>query len=194
LSDGLKIKFSLSTRRQANRRIEGANAGRANSRGPGDVGSMKTAPEIYWEKPEAPRSPFSIRRILAPISWSEPSWDGVEYAIGVARKFDAELILLLVQEVQHAADYSVNFQDYGAVDEQPRNAETGLTERCEAIRKRHALTQALFRVGIPCEEILQASKELKADLVVGSGRNLGWYRHFLLPTTEAPCTIMVVPS
>jgi nucleotide-binding universal stress UspA family protein len=156
---------------------------------------MKTATECYWEKPEAPRSSFSIKRILAPISSTEPSWDSVEYAVGVARKFDAELILLLVQEVQHAADYSVNFQDYGAVDEENQNAEAGLTERCAAIRKRHALTQALFRIGIPCEEIFQACKELKADLVIGSSRNLGWYRHFLLPTTEkAPCTIMVVPS
>ena len=156
---------------------------------------MKTATEVYWEKPEAPRSSFSIKRILSPISSTEPLWDGVEYAIGVARKFDAELILLLVQEVQHAADYSVNFQDYGAADEQPRNAEAGLTERCTAIQKRHALTQALFRVGIPCEEIFQASKELKVDLVIGSSRNLAWYKHFIVPTIEkAPCTIMIVPT
>ena len=156
---------------------------------------MKTATEFYWEKPEAPRSAVSIKRILVPISSRELSWDNVEFAVGVARKFDAELILLLVQELQHAADYSVNFQDYGAFDEDARNAETDLTERCEAIQKRHALTQARFRTGIPCEEIFQASKELKVDLVIGSSRNLEWYRHFILPTNEkAPCTIMIVPT
>ena len=137
---------------------------------------MKTATEFYWEKPEVPRSAVSIKRILVPISSRELSWNNVEFAVGVARKFDAELILLLVQELQHAADYSVNFQDYGAFDEDARNAETDLTERCEAIQKRHALTQARFRTGIPCEEIFQASKELKVDLVIGSSRNLEWYK------------------
>ena len=102
---------------------------------------------------------------------------------------------MLVQELQHVADYSVNFQDYGAFDEDARNAEAGLTERCAAIQKRHALTQALFRTGIPCEEIFQASKQLKVDLVIGSSRNLEWYKHFILPTNEkAPCTIMIVPE
>jgi nucleotide-binding universal stress UspA family protein len=156
---------------------------------------MKTATEFYWEKPEAPRSSVSIKRILVPLSFRELSWDNVEFAVGVARKFDAELILLLIQEVKHVADYSVNFQDYGAFDENTRNAEPGLTERCAAIQKRHPLTQALFRTGIPCEEIFQASKQLKVDLVIGSSRNLEWYKRFILPSTEkAPCAIMIVPT
>ena len=156
---------------------------------------MKTATEFYWEKPEAPPSSISIGRILVPINLKKPCWDGVEYAVGVARKFDAELILLLVQELKHVADYSVNFQDYGAFDQDTRNAEAGLTERCAAIQKRHALTQALFRTGVPCEEIFQACRQLKVDLVIGSSSNLELYKNFILPTNEkAPCAIMIVPT
>jgi nucleotide-binding universal stress UspA family protein len=156
---------------------------------------MKTATEFYWEKPEAPKLSVSIERILVPINVKEPSWDGVEYAVEVARKFDAELILLLVQELKHVADYSVNFQDYGTFDQDTRNAEAGLTERYAAIQKRLALTQALFRTGIPCEEIFQACKQLKVDLVIGSSHNLEWYKHFILPPSQkAPCTIMIVPT
>lgn len=46
---------------------------------------MKTATEFYWEKPEAPRSPVSIKRILVPISSREPSSANVEFAVRLAR-------------------------------------------------------------------------------------------------------------
>jgi nucleotide-binding universal stress UspA family protein len=147
------------------------------------------------EAPTAPKLSVPIKRILAPISLREAIWGGVDYAVGIARAFDAELVLLLVHEIEHEADYSVNFQDYAAFDEKTRSAEAHLTERCTEIQRRHARTQALFRSGVPSEEILQVAKKLKADLAIGSSHHLRWYNHFILPTTEkSPCPIMIVPT
>lgn len=156
---------------------------------------MRTATAGKPETLATPKLSVPITRILVPISLREAIWGGVEYAVGIARAFDAELVLLLVHETEHEADYSVNFQDYAAFDEKTRSAEAHLTERCTEIQKRHVRTEALFRSGVPSEEILQVAKKLKADLVIGSSHHLQWYNHFILPTAgKPPCPIMIVPT
>jgi nucleotide-binding universal stress UspA family protein len=92
---------------------------------------------------------LSIRRILAPTDLTSATSKVVDYAVALARRFGAELILLHVYEAKGNADYSLNVVDDTIVDESRERAEDALRELCGEVSEkqsreaRKALEEAL---------------------------------------------------
>jgi nucleotide-binding universal stress UspA family protein len=140
----------------------------------------------------APVPAFQLKKILVPVDFSECSTKALQYAIPLAKQFDAELTLLHV------------VQPYPAVPEMyPVSAESGrdadkeleVLQRttCDAVA-----SQTCLRVGTPHLEIVRAAKELGADLIVISTHGHTGLAHVFLGSTaervvrHAGCPVLVV--
>ena len=143
-------------------------------------------------------SPFSIKRILVPVDFSECSRKALRYAIPFAQQFGASLTLLHVAQINYAVG------EFGMID-------SPLTE----VQVREATDLAMdkllqgeiggavpatrqTRIGRPASEIAAAAKELDADLIIISTHGHTGLKHvFLGNVTEnvarlAPCPVLVV--
>lgn len=143
-------------------------------------------------------SPLRIRRILVPIDFSECSRKALDYALGFARQFQAELFLL------HVVTPPFAYGEYGVVDlasvesemheaaigqlNQLSRDQVGETTRCT---NRIASGQIMT-------EIVGLAREENIDLLILSTHGRTGLRHVLLGSVteqvvrHAPCPVLVV--
>jgi nucleotide-binding universal stress UspA family protein len=135
---------------------------------------------------------FKLKKILVPVDFSDCSRKALQYAIPFARQFDAELVLLHVEELLPAV------ADMGPIPiELPPNGRVEL----EAVQRSlggAVSSSTSLRAGSPHVEIAAAARELGIDLIILSthGRR-GLSRVVLGSTAEkvvrhAPCPVLVV--
>lgn len=142
--------------------------------------------------------PFRVRRILVPTDFSSCASKAIAYAIPFARQFAARLTLLHVVPTDYA------FNEFGAVDyitlneEARRSDEARLAELIKKEVPGDVATEASVRIGRPVSEIVDAARELEADLLIMSTHGHTGLKHvFLGSVTElvvrhAPCPVLVV--
>lgn len=110
-----------------------------------------------------------VRPFLFPTDFSAASVKALPYAVSFANQFGARLVLL---HVQPAAPIPPGFHwsrtgDLQQMREEARRAtQRRLEELIEQVRTTAVRPELMVRFGIVSEQILQASHELKADLVV----------------------------
>jgi len=146
-------------------------------------------------------SPVKISKILVPIDFSTHSVEALEFALELARPFDAEIHLLHVfpealitpppygpalptdyrVEIEKAAkEHFVEWQD----------------EHCPEDVK----LVAHMRRGDPARQVVGLAEELAADLVVMGTRGLTGVQHLLLGSVaehvvrHSPCTVVTTKS
>jgi nucleotide-binding universal stress UspA family protein len=134
-----------------------------------------------------------------PVDFSSFSGRALRHALALARKFEAEVVLLHVIEM-FPIDYLVGTEsvpETGA--DGRRRAKDDLGRLAERILGGEDVAhRCLVRLGKPFRQITDAAGELKADLIVLSthGRT-GLERAYLGSTAErvvrhAPCPVLVV--
>lgn len=142
-----------------------------------------------------------IRHILVPIDFSPISRKAVRLARPLAKRLGAPVTLLhVVAPVVYDADYG-----YGVVRRRilDTEAESAAQRRIRSIIRRTATKpvckwQSLVRCGSPVEEIVDAVRKLKPDLIVmgESSSKHGELSHTLTTAREAArrvtCPILVV--
>ena len=105
------------------------------------------------------------KRILVGVDGSETSMNAAAYAFGMARRQDAELIVLYV-----ASTTSMSAQlaaTAGAVIQTHDELATDLRERVvEVARQRGVETEFVRREGNPYRELVAVANELRVDAVV----------------------------
>lgn len=148
--------------------------------------------------PGANPSPFSIKRILVPVDFSECSRKALRYAIPFAQQFGASLTLLFVTQINYAVG------EFGLIDSplmegQVREAAEKAMDKLLAEEIGDAVPATKqTRIGRPASEIAAAAKELEADLIIISTHGHTGLKHvFLGSVTEnvarlAPCPVLVV--
>lgn len=113
----------------------------------------------------------TIKRILVPVDFSEPSLRALDYAIEFARPFKAEIVVLHVVEAVYplAADmYAPGFA-LGLVSQELQRAGREQLARLSAqLRKRRVTVRSLQSVGPAYEMIVGVAKKLKTDVIVMS--------------------------
>jgi universal stress protein A len=139
---------------------------------------------------------LSLKTILVPIDFSKNALQALHFAVPLARQFGAKLALLHVVPIPpYGADMA-----FPAIDLEPP------TEHMEAeLRKlvRRTLPAELdqvtmVRTGPPHHEIVEAAKELSADLIVLTTHGYTGLKHALLGSTaervvqHAGCPVLVV--
>lgn len=143
----------------------------------------------------------TIHRILVPTDFGECSTPALRFAVDLAEKFGAELVLLhVVQDLALAMPDAVMptpipGPDLGQLIDAGKGGLANLIER-ENLARFSPRTEV--RVGSPVAEIVAAAGDLKADLLcVGTHGRTG-LAHLLLGSQaeriirEAPCPVLTV--
>ena len=136
-----------------------------------------------------------IQRVLAPTDFSDRATVAVRYAVELAAKFDAELILLnIIPDTALVLPDAVmpTPMPIGDLGQLTDAAKSGLATVVKTLGLDGKVRQEV-RVGSPAAEIIAAARDLRADLVcVGTHGRTG-LAHLLLGSTaekvvrESPC-------
>ncbi len=135
---------------------------------------------------------FNLKKILVPVDFCEPSRKAVQYAVGFARQFQAEISLLHVVRLYPIVPEMAPV-DIETIQDAKQDLEA-LKAQVEPLVKCHML----IRTGEPHVEIVVAANELEIDLIVlGTKGRSGLARMVLGATAEkvvrrAACPVLVV--
>lgn len=163
------------------------------------VESGGIAVELAPDETQIPAAafPFKIKRILAPIDFSDCSRKAVRYAEAMAKELGAELVLLHVLDAYMPVTELALIEMAALLEESRAAQKKGLAEWKAAIDEQVA-SRTIARSGHPYHEIIAVAEELDADLIVISthGRT-GFARAIMGSTTErvvrlANCPVLVV--
>ncbi|MGD0396119.1 MAG: universal stress protein [Nitrososphaerales archaeon] len=121
-----------------------------------------------------------FQRILVAIDGSPNSYHGLQYAIEVAKKFDAEVTLIHVVEVPkypYSPIYGTDVPTtaFTAIEESAREL---FQKRSKELIEKGVRTKTLLKRGSPAVEILRASKGF--DLIVIGAKGLSRFKRLLL--------------
>ncbi len=144
--------------------------------------------------------PLPVKQILVPVDFSDCSLFALRYASNLAREVDASLILV------HVASSLLTPPEMEFVQVDLKKFQTEVEKHASAkligLAQKEVLatvpSSPLVRHGTPWQEITNAAKERKADLIVIGTHGYSGLKHMLLgSTTEkvvraAGCPVLVV--
>jgi len=140
-----------------------------------------------------------IKSILVPLDFSTPSKEALGYAVAVARQFKAKLTLLHVVEPVATPDFAASFPLVLETDKLMAVRRNDLDHAMKAARvPRGIVEKVLVRFGRSFNEIADAAKSRKVDLIIMSTHGYTGLKHALLGSTtervvrHAPCPVLVV--
>lgn len=150
-------------------------------------------------KKNAKAKSFSLKKILVPVDFSNPSKKALQYALPLASQFGAEITLLYVLEpIPYPNDFLASYPLVADNSDLLKAARKELTELSEKLKAGSQPAQTLLRHGNPAHEICAAAKDLGIDLIVISTHGYTGLKHVLLGSTaekvvrHAPCPVMTV--
>jgi universal stress protein A len=121
----------------------------------------------------------TISRILVATDFSADAARALDYAVELAHRFGAEVIVLHVHEVVDLVPGAA------AADQLRAAAQEELERSAAALRGRDVRVRSLLRAGAPSTEILRAAETEGADLlVVGTHGHTGLARLLLGSVAE----------
>jgi nucleotide-binding universal stress UspA family protein len=137
-----------------------------------------------------------LQKILVPLDFSAMSLKSLQYAIPFARQFGAKLILLYVIE---PLAYVPEFP-YGAPLAPEPNAgiQRELQEIQAAMVPPEIPVEVLVRENFACQGVIEAARELCADLIITTTHGRTGVNHLLMGSTAekivrlAPCPVLVL--
>lgn len=141
-------------------------------------------------------APLRIKRIIAPVDFSDPSPLALGYARAMAQTAQAEILLLYVIEpVAYPAELGV------VVNLEADLADRALAE-LDKLRERYLGDYPNARTmvchGVADQEIVEAATRENADLLIIGTHGFSGLKHMLLGSTaervirSAPCPVLTV--
>lgn len=139
---------------------------------------------------------MTIKRILVPTDFSEPSLKALDYAIDFTRARNAELLLLhVVEPIRHTR----MMPDVSEILEHHRaEAVEKIAELEQRTRRRHRKCRSEVHFGVPYSVIGDVAKRWNADLIIIATHGYtGLYHLFLGSVAErvvriAECPVMTL--
>jgi len=133
----------------------------------------------------------AFNHVLVATDFGKPAEAAEELGIAFAERFGAKLTVLYVFSVPNAA-YATG--SYWQVDQLERQARKALDAKTAKLKERFPQLASVMRSGAPWEEILAASKEMGADLIVmGTHGRRGLPRALLGSVAEKVVRTAAVP-
>jgi len=139
-----------------------------------------------------------IRKILAPVDFSECSRQALRYAVAFARQFGAAVSLI------HVVGLNYGGGEFGVVDlgqlegQLAEAASKRLKQLIETEVPAEIRADAIVRVGAPAAVIADCAKQRETDLIILSTHGYRGLKHLLLGSTAenvarlAPCPVLIV--
>jgi nucleotide-binding universal stress UspA family protein len=128
-----------------------------------------------------------LTRILIPVDFSDRSIQAARYAAAIAGHFDAQVVLLHVMEPAHF-DYSMIEPSPELSGNASEAARRRMQQQLDAFADSISPDQPLSRLlleGDPADQILCASRNAKADLIVMPTQGRSRLRQFLIGSVTA---------
>ena len=145
---------------------------------------------------------LQFKRILTPTDFSEPSLEGLRAAIGLAEKFDAELILAHVTDTPAWMALAYSHPQGIEIPEVMKALREEAAERLSKIQSEnipgHIRSRLLTDEGPPAEKIVQLAKAQDADLIVIATHGYSEFHRFIFGSvTErvvrtAACPVLTI--
>lgn len=146
---------------------------------------------------------MKVSKILVPVDFSRHSLKALAYAIDFAEPFAAEVVVLhVVEPVAYAtpADLYAGMatQLGNLLAEQRRSAREQLDELATKYRDRGVQLRIQLRDGVAYREIVDAGKELRANLIVQATHGRTGLAHVLLGSVAervvrtAECPVLTI--
>ena len=143
-------------------------------------------------------SRLKLKTILVPIDFSVASEKALRYAIPFAEQFGGEIVLLHVVEPVAMPDFA-----YFPLTLENDKVKQACKERLdrlavEAMKPAGLTAQTLVRNGVAFQEIADAARTLKVDLIILTTHGHTGLKHVLLGSTaervirHAPCPVLTV--
>lgn len=152
----------------------------------------------HLQKRSAFRFGAGVQKILAPSDLTAESRNVVNYAARLAAKCAAHLTVLHVYREPYNVAYLRGSPAYASVERHLHDTKNALESFGKELRERYGACGTEFRIGIPCEEIIKAAKELQIDMLVISTHSHKWFRRLAYGSNEeellrrAPCPVLFV--
>lgn len=145
----------------------------------------------------------TIKKILVPTDFSEPSLKGVEYGVDLARRFHAQLLLVSIIEpiepmIAPSLFGEAPLDTAVYLAEERSAAGIKLATLAEKLRKRGIKVRTALSTGIAHVQIVEAAAALGADLIVIATHGRSGLPHFLLGSVaekvmrSAACPVLTV--
>lgn len=147
----------------------------------------------------APAAASAIRKVLAPLDFSDCSLAALEYAVQAAEQFDAAITILHVMEpVSYSLDFTLTHA--GETRAQRERLEARLGELTEPLKRKGLRANHALRGGIPADSVLDWSREEAYDLVVMGTHGRRGISHLVSGSVaeavlrRASCPVLTVKS
>ena len=142
---------------------------------------------------------FEINHIIVPTDFSESAYVAIDHAVDMAKKFKAEITLVHVLET---GAYSGMFAPSRKTEyDEMEHAQQKLQEEAHKLEQKTGLSVSQqVGNGRIYEEVIDATREKKADLVImGTHGISGWAEFFVgsnafKVVTQSPCPVLTVQS
>jgi nucleotide-binding universal stress UspA family protein len=134
-----------------------------------------------------------IKRILVPTDFSDASLAGLEYALDLAERFKAEVVVLFVVEPLYSAG------DLGLLlEEAQRRGHEELSRLASRLKRRGVACRTMLQIGTPYQVIATAAARERADLIVMATHGRSGLSHFVMGSVAervvrtARCPVLTV--
>lgn len=148
---------------------------------------------------EAHGWPFQLKNILVPIDFSATSHNVLRYAVPLAEKFGARIILVHVVEPRIYPENLVIPAEIEQINVRlVQNGHEMLERLCRRVVTPSVKSDMMVMLGKPYERIVEVAKAEKVDLIVIATHGYTGLKHaFLGSTTErvvrhAPCPVLTI--
>ena len=157
-------------------------------------------PALVVRRRKQPRE-FMLRKILAPVDFSQCSMSGAIYAAFLAKTFEANLLLLHVFSGVMAAPTgktSKSLKKNDAIDLENARLDMEAFMQLDFLRKVKRATE--IRAGYAVDEVCREARKSDVDLVVIATHGRSGFNRMLLGSVAehvvryAECPVIVVPS
>jgi len=140
---------------------------------------------------------MNIRRILLPTDFSEAAEPALDYAVGLARSFGAELVLFhALEPLVFAGEGAVAFGS--VMDQLERAAQAQLQRRVDRLKARGLKARGLVGNGSTAKLISDTAVKLRIDLIVMGTHGRGAFSRMLIGSVAekvvrtAMCPVLTV--
>jgi nucleotide-binding universal stress UspA family protein len=123
--------------------------------------------------------PVHLETILVPTDLGPNSKVALSFALSLARKFDANLVLLHVIAEPYSSGREIAAGAARLLDAMKADAEREIARLEEQLRCQYSKCRSALRIGSPFEEILKEAADIKASLIVMASHCYGWFDHLI---------------
>lgn len=141
-----------------------------------------------------------IRKILVPTDFSQNSLRALDYAVGLAERYAAEIVVVHVLElpIYPAMSFGSGSISLPALQEEMREAVNAQLARVMEEHLADTRATSILREGTAFVEIIEAAREQNADMIVLGTQGNSAFKQLLLGSTaervvrKAPCPVLTI--